>query len=52
MMVVLCVARQLLPGPQVHRAVQQLKAAVTAGELEPNQPYAYYINALEERYRL
>ena len=46
-MVRLCVDRQLLPGPETHRAHTHLKKKVASGELEASQPYEYYLEALE-----
>ena len=46
MLVQICVARQQRPGPETHRVHQLLKDKVKSGELEPNQPYEYYFDAL------
>ena len=46
MLIKLCVARQLLPGPETFRDHQFLKSQVATGKLEPQQPYEYYLDAL------
>ena len=48
-LVELCVAAQTLPGPEMFRVHQLLKAKVATGELEPEQPTQYYLDALDWR---
>ena len=48
-LVELCVAAQKLPGPEMFRVHQLLKAKVATGELEPEQPTQYYLDALDWR---
>ena len=45
-----CRAWQLLPGPETHRAIEWLRARVACGALRSGQPYAYYLEALDEEY--
>ena len=45
-----CRAWQLLPGLETHRAIEWLRARVARGALRSGQPYAYYLEALDEEY--
>lgn len=47
MLVKLCIARQLLPGPETHEAIRLLKCKVAAGDLKSDQPYEYYLDELD-----
>lgn len=45
-----CRAWQLLPGPETHHAIEWLRARVACGALPSGQPYAYYLELLDEEY--
>ena len=38
----------MLPGPETHCAIAWLRARVAGGALRSGQPYAYYLEALDE----
>ena len=40
----------MLPGPETHCAIGWLRARVAGGALRSGQPYAYYLEALDEEY--
>ena len=40
----------MLPGPETHCAIAWLRARVAGGALRSGQPYAYYLEALDEEY--